>query len=102
MMERAPRFEIRAPLRYRLKGDSKWWQGTIENISRSGVLFRGEEFAEPHTRLEISLVLPDGVFGVRATKIECSGTVVRSERPADGQSLPSLASTISCYRIARS
>ena len=45
-----------------LNGESKWWKGSTENISLSGVLFRGEEFAEPNTPLEISLALPDGIL----------------------------------------
>jgi hypothetical protein len=99
--DRAQRFGIQMRLRYRLSGESKWWKGTTENISRSGVLFRGEEFAEPNTPLEMSFVLPDEIFGVPRAEVICRGVVVRSERPRDARAMPALASTISHYRIIR-
>ena len=98
---RAQRFGIQMPLRYRLSGESKWRKGAIENISRSGVLFRGEEFAKPNTPLEMSLVLPKGIFGVRSPKVVCRGIVVRSERPKGAGAFPALATTISHYRFIR-
>jgi hypothetical protein len=98
---RAQRFAIQMRLRYRLNGDNKWWKGTIENISRSGVLFRGEGFVQPNTHLEMSFVLPDEIFGVRPAEVFCTGRVVRSERPKDGEVLPALASTISHFRFIR-
>ena len=41
---RAPRFSLRLPIRYRTVGEPAWHDGTTENISRSGVLFRGAVF----------------------------------------------------------
>jgi hypothetical protein len=98
---RAQRFVIQMRMRYRPSGGSKWWKGTIENISRTGVLFRGEGFAQPNTPLEMSFVLPDEIFGVRSAEVLCRGVVVRSERPTDAEALPALASTISHYRFIR-
>lgn len=98
---RAQRFAIQMHLRYRLSGEDKWWQGTIENISRSGVLFRGEGFVQPNTPLEMSFVLPDEIFGVRPAEVFCKGRVVRSERPKGAGASPALASTISHFRFVR-
>ena len=98
---RALRFGIQIRLRYRLNGESKWWKGTTENISRSGVLFRGEEFVEPNTPLELTFVLPKEMFGARAAEVICKGKVIWSERPRERGKLPSLATTISQYRIIR-
>jgi hypothetical protein len=98
---RPRRFGMQIRLRYRLNGGSKWWKGTTENISRSGVLFRGEEFAEPNTPLEMSLVLPAEILGVRPAEVFCKGTVVWSKRPTDARAFPALASTISHYRLIR-
>ncbi len=98
---RARRFAIQIRLRYRLNGGSKWWKGTTENISRSGVLFRGEEFAEPKTPLELTFVLPKEISGARPVEVMCKGTVIWSERPREPGKLPSLATTISQYRIVR-
>jgi len=98
---RAQRYGIQIHLRYRLKGESKWWKGTTENMSRSGVLFRGEEFAEPKTPLELTFVLPKEISGARPAEVMCKGTVIWSERPREPGKLPSLATTISQYRIVR-
>src|SRR5258705_4955075 len=38
---RAPRLRIDLQLRYRPVGGRRWHEGQVENISRSGVLFRG-------------------------------------------------------------
>ena len=98
---RAQRFGIQMHLRYRLEGESKWRKGITENISCSGVLFRGEGFAEPNTPLEMSLVLPDEIPGLRSAEVVCRGIVVRSERAKGAGAFPALASTISHYRIIR-
>ena len=98
---RAQRFGIQMDLRYRLCGESKWRKGTIENISRSGVLFRGEGFARPSTPLEMSITLPDEIFGGRPAEVVCRGVVVRSERPRGEGAFPALAGTISRYRLIR-
>ena len=98
---RPRRFGIQIRLRYRLNGGSKWWEGTTYNISRSGVLFRGEEFAEPNTPLEMTFVLPAEILGARSAEVFCKGTVIWSERPKDAGAFPALASTISQYRLIR-
>ena len=98
---RAQRFGIQMHLRYRLSGESTWRKGTTENISRTGVLFRGEEFAEPNTRLEMSLVLPNEISGLRCAEVVCRGIVVRSARPKGAAAFPALATTISHYRFIR-
>ena len=98
---RAQRFGIQVQLRYRLNGNSKWWKGTTQNISRSGVLFLGEEYAEPHTPLELSFMLPKEIFGARPAEVVCKGIVVWAERPRSEGILPVLATTISHYRFVR-
>ena len=43
----APRVPIRTRVRYREPGDGDWIEGLTENISRSGILFRGQPIGEP-------------------------------------------------------
>jgi hypothetical protein len=50
--------ELQMPLRCRADGEGDWRRGTSRNISRSGALFEGERWAEPHTALEMTLLLP--------------------------------------------
>ena len=96
---RAQRFEIQIPLDYRVDGKSEWHKGTTKNISCTGVLFRGEEFAEPNTPLEMRLVLPDLTSGLRSAAVVCRGVVARSAPPDGADAFALLASTISDYRL---
>jgi len=98
---RAQRFAIQMHLRYRLSGESKWRNGTTENVSRSGVLFRAEELAEPNTILDVRLLLPDEIPGVQSAEVFCRGVVVRSEHLKAAEAFPALASTIEQYRFIR-
>ncbi len=96
---RARRFNLHLPLRYRLVGDQRWIDGTTENISRSGLLFRGEEVLQPNAKLEISLVLPAEIAGLAATEVICRGEVVRSIESAGRGVNPALAAKILQYHF---
>jgi len=91
---RAQRFNLHLPLKYRIVGESVWRNGTTENISRSGMLFRAEELIQPNAKLEINLVLPAEIAGVTTAEVICHGEVVRTvelEQPIVG---PALAARI--------
>jgi PAS domain S-box-containing protein len=94
---RAQRFNLQLPLRYRTLGENSWRNGTTENISRSGVLFRAEEALQPAAQLEINLVLPPEIAGLTATEVICRGEVVRTVESADMS--PALAAKILQYRF---
>jgi len=98
---RARRFAMQVPVRYRVSDGSEWRKGITENISYTGVLFRGEEFAPPDTPVEMSLALPREICGVHSAQVVCKGKVVRAEQPQEGAEFPSLASTILRYRFVR-
>ena len=87
---RAQRFKLQVPLKYRLLGESVWRNGTTENISRSGMLFRVEETIQPNAQLEITLMLPAEIAGLPAAEVICQGEVVRTvelEQPIAGLAL---------------
>ena len=95
---RAQRFNLHLPLRYRRVGEQGWRKGTTENISRTGLLFHGEEALQPSAQLEINLVLPVEIAGLSATEVVCRGEVVRSESTVGAVS-PALAAKILQYRF---
>ncbi len=64
--EGGQRFELQIPLRYRVNGDSKWRRGVAKNIGCSGVLFRGEDLAEPGSPVEIRLLILNEVIKRRS------------------------------------
>ena len=96
---RAQRFTLNLPLRYRLLGEENWKQGTTENISRSGMLFRAEEMLQPSAQVEINLVLPAEIAGLSAAEVVCRGEVVRSVEPENAQMNPALAAKILQYHF---
>ncbi len=99
--KRAPRFTIRTSLIYRATGQTSWSQGKIENISRSGLLFRGEHPLEPNTGVEMRFVLPVEVLGESAAEVVCEGTVVRSAPASVTETLHTVAATIREYCFVR-
>jgi PAS domain S-box-containing protein len=96
---RAQRFHLNLPLRYRRLGDRDWHVGTTENISRSGMLFQGDEALQPNAQLEINLVLPQEIAGLSATEVVCRGEVVRTVEHNGSTLTPALAARILQYHF---
>ena len=98
---RAQRFGLQIPLRYRTDSEGGWRKGTTRNISRSGMLFHGEDWAPPKTRIELTLLIPQQLGVERVAEVICRGRVTRSELRdlAEGGSL--MAIQISNYRLVR-
>ena len=98
---RAQRFAIRAHVRFRRTGETNWCEGNTENISRSGLLFRAEDFLQPKTSVEIRFMLPVEVSKEPAAEVICRGTIVRTMSPTNGQGSHMLAATIADYCFVR-
>jgi c-di-GMP-binding flagellar brake protein YcgR len=79
--DRAIRFAMMLPMRYRCPGGAAWIPGYTVNLSRSGVLFESESALTPGTGLEIVLELRDENRELAA--VRCSATVVRQEGKAE-------------------
>jgi len=75
-IERAQRFAIPMTVRYRPAGEEGWKQGTVENISRSGVLFRAQGEIAVQTAVDIALVL-ESLKGEAPPEVLCWGVIVR-------------------------
>ncbi len=95
---RAPRFDLRVPVRYRAFGGDDWHEGSSENMSRTGLLFRADCLLPVSTRIEMLVTLPIGPGG---SEIRCRGRVVRTLPSASPDSLPALATTISAHHFLR-
>jgi PAS domain S-box-containing protein len=96
---RAKRFNLHLPLKYRLVGENDWREGTTENISRSGLLFRAEETVSPNAQLEINLVLPAEIAGLASAEVVCRGEVVRTVEEGTSEVHPALAAKILQYHF---
>ncbi len=99
MPSRAQRFRLNLPLRYRIAGQPAWRKGTTRDISRSGLLFDGEEALKPNDRVEINLVLPVEIGGLSATEVFCKGEVVRALNQPGTAETPALAAKILQYHF---
>ena len=98
---RAPRFDIRFPLRYRPLGQDTWWEGVTTNVSASGVLFVADVELEPDTPVQMTLVLPVQVAGDATGRVFCQGRIARvvgGDAPALSLTM---AATIASYRFLR-
>lgn len=73
---RAVRFPVQTAIRFRT-GQGKWLTGNIENVSRSGVLFRSSSRIPTDMELKMGFSLPDAA--APKTEVECVGRVVRVE-----------------------
>ncbi len=98
---RAQRFPLNMLLHYRVSGERNWREGRTENISRSGVLFRGEHVVEPNTPVEMSFVLPMEISGQGAAEVVCQGNIVRTVLATGTDTLPALAAAILDYQFLR-
>jgi len=96
---RAQRFKLQLPLKYRPVGEDSWRAGTTENISRSGLLFRGEEMVPANVQIEINLVLPAEIAGLSAAEVVCRGEVVRTVEAESASMSPALAAKILQYHF---
>jgi hypothetical protein len=79
--EREVRLPLDTPLRYRLATEAKWHSGTVENFSRSGMLFRGDKRIGDNLILELCIELPRENGSENRVKTFFKARVVRSVFP---------------------
>jgi len=54
---RAARFTVAVPLKYRRVGEQDWHSGVAENISQTGIFFRGDRGLTEEEVIEINFTL---------------------------------------------
>ena len=100
--QRAQRFEIKVPVRYREQNQEKWHEGRTENISQSGLLFRAPEPLGADTLIELNFALPDAKEGEPGAQVLCDGKTIRTILPATSDEAPGVAVKILNYKLKRS
>jgi hypothetical protein len=101
VLPRAERFPMQTPIRYRDIFKKKWLEGKTENVSGTGVLFRGKNLLAPRTRVEMIFALPTKGSGACGASIQCFGQIVRRAPPVIAGDANGLAATIEEYRLMR-
>jgi len=96
---RARRLKLNLPLRYRVKNLSTWSEGTIENISQSGVLFQGASPLPVNALVEMVFEMPEEISGQKNSNVLCQGRVIRSKEPRVAEEGAGLAASILDYKF---
>ena len=100
--QRAQRFAIQTGLRYRRVGEAEWRQGSMVNISESGVLFETDHAAWPNSAVEIRFSLGTGNAGSWVAQVVCYGVIVRAISKAGSARVSALAARITKFHFVRS
>jgi hypothetical protein len=86
-------------MKYRPLGQAVWREGTTENISRSGVLFRAPDLLDLNTPIEMRVALPVGPSPERFPEVLCRGRIVRTMDVSADEPRPALAAEITDYHL---
>ena len=76
---RARRLKLDIPLRYRVNKTSTWFEGIIENISQSGILFQGPQPLPVNALIEMVFEMPEEISGQKNSNVVCQGRVMRNK-----------------------
>jgi PilZ domain-containing protein len=74
---RARRLRLSGSLRYRGKNLSTWYEGEIQNISQSGVMFHGPQQLPANALVEMIFEMPEEISGQKNSGVLCQGRVIR-------------------------
>jgi PilZ domain len=100
---RARRLKLGTPIRYRVKNLGSWHEGTIDNLSQSGLLFHGAQRFPENTLLEMVFEMPEEISGQKNSTVLCQGRIIRAKESAkdkhNPESAPALAASILDYKF---
>lgn len=96
---RARRLKLHSPLRYRVKHQTAWHEGVIENLSQSGVLIHGTEHLPPNTLVEMIFEMPEEISGQKNSSVLCQGRIIRSQAFKDAAEGSELAAAVLDYKF---
>ena len=85
---RARRLKLSASLRYRVNNTSTWFEGTIENLSQTGILFHGPRPLPMNALIEMVFEMPEEISGQRNRNVLCQCRVIRSKAPKRSDKQP--------------
>jgi len=99
---RARRLKLHMPVRYRVKNLGTWYEGVLENLSQSGVLFEGPQRFPDNTLVEMVFEMPEEISGQKNSSVLCQGRIIRTKepaKPAEKAGSESLAASILDYKF---
>lgn len=96
---RARRLKLNLPIRFRVKNLSSWYEGIIENISQSGVMFHGAQQLPNNALVEMVFEMPEEISGQKNSNVLCQGRLIRSRESHDNKETYALAASILDYKF---
>ena len=96
---RARRIKMETPVRYRVKNLGTWSEGTIRNLSQSGVLMQGEQRFPENTLVEMVFEMPEEISGQKNSKVLCQGRITRMKETREKEPGHEFAASILDYRF---
>ena len=101
-MPRARRLKVDLPIRYRGKNLSTWYEGKVENISQSGLMFFGPQELPANALIEMIFEMPEEISGQKNSNVLCQGRVIRVKDVLDNtEDTFGLATSILDYEFLR-
>jgi hypothetical protein len=101
-MPRARRLKVDLPIRYRGKNLSTWYEGKVENISQSGLMFFGPQELPANALIEMIFEMPEEISGQKNSNVLCQGRVIRVKDVLDNtEDTFGLATSILDYKFLR-
>ena len=96
---RARRLKLDTPVRYRVKNLGTWYEGIIDNLSQSGVLFTGPQRFPNNTLVEMVFEMPEEISGQKNSSVLCQGRIIRTKEASENPESLGLAATILDYKF---
>ena len=96
---RARRIKLDAPVRYRVKNLGTWSEGTIQNLSQSGVLLIGPQKFPENTLVEMVFEMPEEISGQKNSKVLCQGRITRMMKTHEDTAQHEFAASILDYKF---
>lgn len=101
MIARAQRFPIRAAMHYRIVGEDRWYAGTVDNMSSTGVLFHGERVIAVNSSIEVTVNVPGSAAAGHSSKMASRGKIVRITRGDTDRERTTMAAALYHLRIQK-
>jgi hypothetical protein len=96
---RPKRFDMKLPIRYRHAGTGTWHKGTSENVSCSGVLFKGRHSLGAYEPVEVEMQLPKQLTGDTPVFLNCRGYIARVVETRMPFAKPELAAAFLDFKV---
>jgi len=96
---RARRLKLDTPVRYRVKNLGSWYEGTIANLSQSGVLLHGPQRFPDNTLVEMVFEMQEEISGQKNSTVLCQGRIIRTKDSKENAETAGLAASILDYKF---